>query len=339
MAKRRTILDRLDLVFWGMFALAFALGGRDVLAGLPVLGHLLLPEGPASAEARSDVAFGRFDRPLGSVSRYQPQVLQPVQPHAMPDWLAKRQGTEPLQPARTAALPDHVPKIAIVIDDMGGEVEQSRRAISLPKAISLSCLPYPDTAPALARAAYREGHEILVHVPMEPVGNADPGPNALRTDLSAEENVRRLEWDLSRIEGFDGINNHEGSKFTADRAALAPIIGTLAERHLFFLDSRTLPTTQVVPVARAFGVASVGRDVFLDDVDKPEAIDAQLRATEKVAREQGVAIAIGHPRVNTLDALWRWTGEAASRGYQLVPVREAVKLKTEREIKEAATAR
>jgi hypothetical protein len=219
---------------------------------------------------------------------------------------------------------------------MGGDVEQSRRAISLPKTITLSFLPYPETSPALARLAIREGHEVLVHVPMEPVGNADPGPNALRTDLAAEENVRRLEWNLSRIPGFDGINNHEGSKFTADRQALLPVVGALAAHHVFFLDSRTLPTTQVVSVSRAFGVESAGRDVFLDDTDKPDAIDAQLRATEKVAKEQGVAIAIGHPRANTMDALWRWTGEIALRGYELIPVREAIRLKTQREIREAS---
>jgi polysaccharide deacetylase 2 family uncharacterized protein YibQ len=339
MAKRKPILNRLDLVFWGLLAVAMVLGGGEAVSGLPRLAGLLMPEGPAAAEANSDVAYGQFDRPLGRASRYQPVVLQPVQSHAMPDWMAMRQGAQGLPPARTAAATDHIPKIAIVIDDMGGEVAQSQRAISLPNAISLSFLPYPDSAPALARAAYREGHEVLVHVPMEPVGTADPGPNALRTDLSGEENIRRLDWDLSRIEGFDGINNHEGSKFTADRAALAPVIGALAERHVFFLDSRTLPTTQVVAVARAFGVESAGRDVFLDDVDRPDAIDAQLRAVEQVARLQGVAIAIGHPRVNTLDALWRWTGEAASRGYRLIPVRDAVRLKTQREIKEAAVGK
>src|SRR6185436_18332348 len=101
--------------------------------------------------------------------------------------------------------------------------------------------------------------------------------------------------------GFDGINNHEGSKFTADRAALAPIIGALADRGLFFLDSRTSAQTQAVVTARAFGVASAGRDIFLDDTDRPDAIDAQLRQTERIARAQGVAIAIGHPRSNTID--------------------------------------
>jgi len=329
----------LDAVFWGLFGLAFVMGGTAALSGLSPLGSLLLPQDLSPAEAHNaPQAFADFSTPVGSASTYPPVVLQPLVLRLAPDWLTARRGAHTDLQSKPTVQNGSPPKIAIVIDDMGGDVEQSRRAISLPKTITLSFLPYPETSPALARLAEHEGHEILVHVPMEPVGNADPGPNALRTDLPPEENIRRLEWNLSRIAGFDGINNHEGSKFTADRTALAPVIGALAEHHVFFLDSRTLPTTQVVNVARAFGVQSAGRDVFLDDTDKADAIDAQLHVTEKVAKEQGVAIAIGHPRANTMDALWRWTGEISLRGFELIPVREAIKLKTQREIHEASLA-
>jgi polysaccharide deacetylase 2 family uncharacterized protein YibQ len=340
MARRRTIprYRGLDVLFWGLLLFAVAVGGSNALAGLPILGRLLLPQGiPSASAGRDPAAVAKFDRALEGKGPYTTQVLQPVQDHPAPEWLTARRALGPATPPRATA-PGRVPKIAIVIDDMGGEVVQSRRAIDLPKAISLSFLPYPETAPALARAALREGHEVLVHVPMEPYGTSDPGPNALRSDLDAAENLRRLSWDFSRLTGFDGINNHEGSRFTADRGALVPIMGALADRGLFFLDSRTSPNTQVVATARAFGVASAGRDIFLDDTDRPDLIDAQLRQTERVAQLQGIAIAIGHPRVNTLDALWRWTGELASRGYALVPVRVAVRLKTEREIREASLA-
>jgi hypothetical protein len=223
---------------------------------------------------------------------------------------------------------------------MGGDVDQSRRAIALPATVTLSFLPYPASAAALVRDAHREGHEILVHVPMQPLGSANPGPNVLDTRLDAATNLQRLDWDLARIEDYDGINNHEGSKFTADRDALNLIMGVLAARHLFFLDSRTSPETQVVSAAQAANVESAGRDVFLDDVDQPDAIDAQLRVTEKIARKNGVAIAIGHPRANTLDALWRWCGELQLRGFALIPVREAIRLKSQRDnVREAALGR
>ena len=95
----------------------------------------------------------------------------------------------------------------------------TRRAIALPKAMTLSFLPYGDDTPALARAGGRAGHQVIVHVPMEPEGREDPGPMALRTDLSAGENLRRLDWALSRVPGHVGINNHMGSRFTARIAA------------------------------------------------------------------------------------------------------------------------
>jgi polysaccharide deacetylase 2 family uncharacterized protein YibQ len=205
--------------------------------------------------------------------------------------------------------------------------------------VSLSFLPYPDTAPEYAREGFRAGHQILVHVPMEPDGKADPGPNALLTSLDAATNISRLEWALSRIPDFSGVNNHEGSRFTADRDALVPVIEHLAERHVFFLDSRTAPGTQVVTLARAFGVRSAGRDVFLDDTVSADAIATQLARTETIARERGVVIAIGHPHPATMDALAKWTESAASRGYELVTASEAIKMKTERDVRSLSAAR
>jgi polysaccharide deacetylase 2 family uncharacterized protein YibQ len=316
---------------------AALIGGRDALTGLLAVANHFDPVGFPEAEASpsAPAAYAVFDRSLGPASKYGTHVLQPVIAREVPGWLEGDRSRR----APTALLHKAPPRIAIVIDDMGQDLEQGRRAISLPAAISLSFLPYPATAPTLAREARREGHEVLVHVPMEPVGTADPGPYALKTSLTPAENLRRLEWNLSRLSGFDGINNHEGSRFTADRTALAPVMVLLLERHLFFLDSRTSPVTQAVSVARESGVESAGRDVFLDDADEAGAIDAQLRLTEGIAREQGVAIAIGHPRRNTLDALWRWCGEIRSRGYVLIPVRDAIALKTARQTRQASLGR
>jgi polysaccharide deacetylase 2 family uncharacterized protein YibQ len=164
---------------------------------------------------------------------------------------------------------------------------------------------------------------------MEAIGTHDPGPFALTTGLPPDEIVRRLDWALSRVPGYAGINNHEGSRFTADRGNLAPVMEHLAGRHVFFFDSRTTPDSQVVPVARAFGVASASRDVFLDDVGTIDAVDVQLHALEKRAREQGTAIAIGHPREITLDAVAYWASHHA--GFELIPLSEAIRRKTERE--------
>jgi polysaccharide deacetylase 2 family uncharacterized protein YibQ len=232
--------------------------------------------------------------------------------------------------AHEEPAPTEMPAIAIVIDDLGADIAHTRQAIALPKAVALAFLPYPDSTPMLARDAGRAGHEILVHEPMQAIGAQDPGPMALSPALTAGENVRRLTWALARVPGFVGINNHEGSLFSADRKALTPVVEALAGRGVFFFDSRTAANSQIVATARAFGVASAGRDVFLDDVVTLDGIDAELRALESRARNSGVAIAIGHPHAITLDAVAYWA--AHDSGFRLVTLREAIRLKTRREM-------
>jgi uncharacterized protein len=309
-------LRGVEAAFWFMLALAFALGGKSALGGLPRLGEMLLPKQMFAAEARGDAVtqVTRLNLPATAASLFKPQVLYPVVEHPFPEWMVNRG-----------------PAIAIVIDDLGADAAAARRAMALPQAVALSFLPYPEATPVLARAAARSGHDVLVHLPMQAEDGAiDPGPMTLRLDLPADENLRRLDWALSRVPGFVGINNHEGSAFTQDRAALVPVAEALADRHVFFFDSRTTAESQVVPVARAFGVPSASRDVFLDDVQTPEAIEAQLAELARLARQNGIAIAIGHPHAVTLDVLARWC--AAPSGVRLVRISQAIKMKTEREM-------
>jgi polysaccharide deacetylase 2 family uncharacterized protein YibQ len=322
-----------EAVFWFVLVLAVTLSGARAVSGMPMLASLLVPPGEMAAEAGPDPGSSHVTFPISisdSGRPYSPQVL--AAGPGFPQWLeariawARAGGVVGADPASQDS-----PAVAIVIDDLGADEIDTRRAIALPKEVSLSFLPYAEASPELARAGLRAGHQIIVHVPMEPDGKTDPGPMALLTTLSASENISRLDWALARIPGYSGINNHEGSRFTADRAALMPVIEHLADRHVFFLDSRTAPNTQVVPLARAFGVASDGRDVFLDDIQTADAISAELAHAESVAREQGTAIAIGHPHGVTMDVLAKWTGGAASRGIELITASEAIRRKTERE--------
>jgi hypothetical protein len=301
-------------VFWIVFALALGVGGPGVLTGLPRLAGLALPAEVMAAQASEPGSF--VTMPLFVPRPATPEVAASVVP-------VKRRQADPAD----------APEIAIVIDDMGGELIQNRRAIALPRAVSLSFLPDPEYTPMLVREAQRAGHEILAHVPMEagPERAHDPSLRmALHTDYAADENIRRLDWALTRVRGYSGINNHEGSVFTQNRQALAAVAEALYGRGVFFLDSRTTANSQVVPVARAFGVPSAARDVFLDDAQTEAAVQLQLRELEQKARHYGVAIAIGHPHDVTLDALTRWC--AALHGFRLIPVGLAIKLKTEREM-------
>jgi polysaccharide deacetylase 2 family uncharacterized protein YibQ len=327
-----------EAVFWMLVILAVAVGGDRAINGAPMLAAMLVPPGLMSAQASDDLPPGTaalsFDTQF-QASEFSPVVLTPVAAHGFPDWLMQRIATTH-EPAAAVVVPAHPPAIAIVIDDMGSVAADDRRAIALPREVTLSFLPYPESTPELAREGARAGHEIIVHVPMEPEGNADPGPNALLPTLSSAEITRRLDWALDHVPGYDGINNHEGSKFTASRDALIPVIEDLATRHLFFLDSHTTPTSLVVPLSRAFGVMSASRDVFLDDVVTPQAVAAQLAQAEAQAKRDGVVIAIGHPHPATLDALKACT--AKLQGFQLVPVRDAIRMKTERDVKSLSIA-
>ena len=221
--------------------------------------------------------------------------------------------------------PGHKPEIAIVIDDMGLNLSGSQRAIKLPAFITLSFMPYAERLDEQTAAAREAGHELMLHMPMEPVGHEDPGPGALFTNLPPEEVRARLDHALDSFEGFDGINNHMGSRFTADAAGMQIVAGELAKRHLFFLDSRTSAQSVGFAVAQKQGLPAVTRDVFLDDSLTPAAIKQQLAATERVAQRKGYAVAIGHPHEETLKELEAWLPQAEKQGFEFVPVHDLVK--------------
>jgi polysaccharide deacetylase 2 family uncharacterized protein YibQ len=227
--------------------------------------------------------------------------------------------------AETPAIPYlGKPRIAIVIDDVGLDMGRSRRAVALPPAVTLSYIPYSTRLNVQTKEAREVGHELLLHMPMEPMGSADPGPGALRVALPQEELRRRLDNALASFVGFDGMNNHMGSKFTADSAGMAMVIGELKQRHLFFLDSRTSAQTVGAAIARKMGVPTISRDVFLDDDMSASSVHTQLEQVEKVAKHKGYAVAIGHPHPATLKALEEWLPEAERRGFVFVPLKSLV---------------
>ena len=220
---------------------------------------------------------------------------------------------------------DDTPAIAIVIDDLGNDAARTNAAIALPANVTLSFLPYPKRTLELSRLAHLAGHEVIVHLPMQPTGNANPGEGALKVGLPSGELQQRLGWSLSRVSEYDGVNNHMGSRFTTSRADLLPVMRELKARGLFFLDSRTTEKTQVERVAREVGVMTGSRDIFIDDNRSAAAIARQLALIEDFARKNGNVIAIGHPYPETLKALSAWSKTIKERGFRLAPLREVLR--------------
>lgn len=224
-------------------------------------------------------------------------------------------------------MPEHGPALAIVIDDLGPGVSASREAIELPVGVTLSFLPYADDLPMLTAAARARGHEILVHLPMEPIGTDDPGPNALLSRLTPDEMLRRAVWAFDRVPGAVGMNNHMGSRLTAQPAAMRLVLEEARRRGLLFVDSRTSPASIAYDVAEGLGMKATSRDIFLDNDPGSRAVLEQLDAAERLARRTGTALAIGHPHPITLKVLAGWLPGAMSRGLRIVSTGRLIALR------------
>ncbi len=218
------------------------------------------------------------------------------------------------------------PMIAVVIDDLGVDRRRSEKVIPLRAPLTLAWMTYAQDLPRLTRDAHARGHELLVHVPMQPQGASwNPGPDVLEVDVHPEENRRRLEWGLSRFDGFVGINNHMGSRYTGDRTGMRVVMEELRKRGLLFLDSVTTDKSVGPELARSHGVPFAARNVFIDNDQSVSAVLAQLHKAEAYARKHGAAIAIGHPHDATIEALQQWLPGLDAKGLVLVPVSAIVK--------------
>ncbi|MBR1945098.1 MAG: divergent polysaccharide deacetylase family protein [Alphaproteobacteria bacterium] len=217
--------------------------------------------------------------------------------------------------------PEDAPMIAIVIDDLGLNKAMTRAVLSLPPPITASFLSYADDLPQQTEQARLNGHELLLHTPMEPINpRFNPGPGALRSDMSAEEIAEKFKMMLTSFDGYVGINNHMGSKFTSDKQSISVVIDELRKRELLFLDSLTSGNSAAWKSARDQHVPYAVRDIFLDNSQNEEEIMKQLLLVEKHALQRRTSVAIGHPHPTTINALKKWIPKAQKKGFVFVPI-------------------
>lgn len=281
--------------------------------------------GPGSGEA---LILWRGNLPAGrgvAAERIAHVVPAAVAPQAIPaPDIPPRTNEAALPPWRANAvrvsLPQGRPLIAIVIDDLGMDRRRSAEAAALPGPLTLAWLPYAGNLEQQTAAAREHGHELLVHMPMEPLGGEYPGPNALTTSLSADTVRHRLGQHLDRFPGHVGMNNHMGSRFTSNARAMAPVIDELRARGLMFLDSRTAGSSVAASMALEAGLPTAARDVFLDNGPFSSEVQSRLREVEEIARRRGHAVAIGHPYDVTLSTLRWWLPDVQRRGFALAPI-------------------
>lgn len=214
-----------------------------------------------------------------------------------------------------------LPRIAILIDDMGDNRPLGERALALKGAVSYAFLPHTAHAPEMAREANALGRDVLLHAPMESEASLQlMGKGALTTGMSEAELREQLRINLQSIPYVQGFNNHMGSVLTRDRQRMQWLFEEVKGSPLFFVDSRTTAESVALPEARRLGVPSVGRDIFLDHVDSEQAVDEQFDRLLKIARQRGYALAIGHPKRNTLAVLEKRLNALAREQVELVPV-------------------
>jgi len=235
-------------------------------------------------------------------------------------------GGQWLKNAVAMPQPTGRPMIAIVIDDVGINQARTRRTIDLPAPLTLSFIPYGYNLKALVASARKAGHEILVHIPMEPLDlKWNPGPNALLTNHDNAEILRRLRWGLDQFDGYVGVSNHMGSKFTAWRPGMTTVLREIRSRGLLFLDSWTSNRSLGLAMSQEINIPSVARDIFIDhDISRSEIQDS-LGKLERIARRRGFAIGIGHPHDLTTSILAKWIDQVRLRGVDLVPISSIVR--------------
>lgn len=216
--------------------------------------------------------------------------------------------------------------VAIIIDDVGHSHPAARPFIEMDHPVALSILPDRPFSSELAFEAERRGKTVLLHLPMEPEDypRVDPGPGAILLTQNADEIREIIGREIASLPMIAGINNHMGSKATADARVMETVLTIIAERGLFFVDSRTTPETIALDLARQLDIPSARRDVFLDNDLRPSAIDARIDELLDLAEKNGRAIGIGHANVETARALERMAVKVRERRIQWISLESLI---------------
>ena len=232
----------------------------------------------------------------------------------------------PLKRSVKSPTPEkQLPSVAIIIDDLGYDKSIAKKLSNLNATLTFSILPHSPFQKSIAHLSREKGLDIMLHLPMEPLEYPDvnPGPGTLLTSMTPDQLIRQLEKDLDAVPFIRGVNNHMGSKMTAESSQMYQIFSILKKRSLYFVDSRTTAQTLCKPSARLFQIPFAERDVFLDHRVEVESIRKQLEELVRIAQRNGYAVGIGHPHLLTYQVLQKMLPGLKTK-IRLVPASEIV---------------
>ncbi|MGQ9483711.1 MAG: divergent polysaccharide deacetylase family protein [Desulfosoma sp.] len=215
-------------------------------------------------------------------------------------------------------------RVALVIDDFGYDLAMARKFIDLSLPVTFSVLPHLPHTREVAALAAAHGHEVLLHMPMEPQDypKTNPGPGALLVGMTPQQMVAEIDKALRENPYARGVNNHMGSKFTEDLEAMRIVLQHLKSKDFYFLDSYTSGRSAALSVARELGIPCTQRDIFLDHEPTEGFVRRQIAELIRRAKLQGQAVAIGHPHPVTLRVLQEEADSFAKEGIEVVPLKK-----------------
>ncbi len=321
--KRRSPKKRKKTSLKNSLAKAFA--GMAILAVLVVaIGFLVLylapPEKPSPALSVSKSTQTK-QKPLKKKPSFE---IFPKEKMSVGEPLAKIDIPKPI-PRPKPVPSEKLPRVALIIDDLGYDKKMAEKFLELDINLTFSILPHSPFQNKIARLASSKGLEIMLHMPMEPVEypEVNPGPGTLLSSMTPDELISQLKENLDTMPSVKGINNHMGSKLTAESTQMYQIFSVLKHRGLFFIDSRTTSDSLCKPSARLFQVPFAQRDIFIDHYQKPDFIRKQIRELIRIARLNGEAVGILHPHSMTYRILQEMLPDLQNQ-VQLVPASKIV---------------
>ncbi|MEO9873818.1 MAG: divergent polysaccharide deacetylase family protein [Anderseniella sp.] len=292
-------------------------------------------ESPAGALSIDDLAPSRTQQALIPSRANLALVPAPVAkitvkgPHGPLPRRAKdgsRPSTIYARPVSREQMLSNLPKVALLIGGMGLNEGLTRTAINrLPPEVSLGFAPYGENLQQQANDARSRGHELYIHLPMEPFGypSIDPGPRTLLTSVPAQKNLDSLRWHLGRFAGYAGVTNYLGAQFASNNDAISPVLKELGKRGLIYVDDGSKGLSRATQLAGILGLNARSAVVSLDGDGSPASVLAALRKLEAQARHSGIAIATGSGLPATIEAIDQWAQGLAGRNILLVPVSAA----------------